>query len=524
MTFIPTISARLGRSTAAVIAAAAFAVLGGCQNESNTTTPADNGGKMASGQPMSQPSGDGTKFDTVRAFPTGDKASSVLLVEAMGPKTVRLNHDTSCDVKVTNLTDLEVKNVMLTSTSPDGFKMSGMTGGTGQPMAADNGKMGVAVGDLGPKESKTVTITGTATKATSIDTCYSVSYNPPTLCTHIDVTNPAIQLAVVAPPDSDICKPVTYKYTVTNTGTGTAHNVMVEEQLPDGLMTADGKQMVSATIGDLAQGESKSTSVDLKASKTGAMPGQATAKSDGDAAPAVATATAFHAPMLTVGVTGPASDYVNHKVAYTVTVTNKGDATAANTKVLIGRSGTGDGVVSADNIDANGVVAVGDLAPGQSKTLSANAMSAAGGTVTVAAEATADCAAKVDATAQTMFNTIPALLLETVDEADPVTVGQNVIYDVKVTNQGSGPDNNVAVKAMIPDGETYVSTEGPTQPTVDGQTLTFPVIATLATKESTTWKVSVKAARAGDVQFKTTASCDGTAPAEKTEPTKLVAQ
>ena len=130
-------------------------------------------------------------------------------------------------------------------------------------------------------------------------------------------------------------------------------------------------------------------------------------------------------------------------------------------------------------------------------------------------------AAPVSAQAMTMFNTIPALLLETVDEVDPVKVGQNVIYDVKVTNQGSGPDMNVAVTATIPDGEEYVSTDGPTQPTVDGKKLTFPVIPSLGTKESATWKVSVKAVNAQDVQFKTTATCDGAAPAEKTEPTKL---
>ena len=119
------------------------------------------------------------------------------------------------------------------------------------------------------------------------------------------------------------------------------------------------------------------------------------------------------------------------------------------------------------------MVSLGDMAPGASKTINATATSATGGTVTVLANATANCSAPANGSAQTMFNTIPALLLETVDEADPVKVGSNVIYDVKVTNQGSGPDTNVNVKALVPDGETYVSTDGPTQPTVDGANLTF---------------------------------------------------
>lgn len=525
MTFANTV--RLSRSAAAVLAAAAFAVsLGGCASGDSQSSMSDNNtnSRSVTAQNTGSTKEDMTKYDTARAFPTGDKGSSVLLVEAMGPKSVRLNHEANCMVKVTNLTDMPVKNVMLMSTSPDGFKMGNVTGATAQPASADmGGKMGYAVGDLGPKESKTVTVTGTATKVGTIDTCYSVSYNPPTLCTNVMVTNPAIQLAVEAPADTDICKPVTYTYTVTNTGTGTAKNVTLEETLPDGLVTsADGKSMVSAPLGDIPQGQSRTAKAELKATKTGPLAGQAVAKSDGEATQPQDTKTTVHAPVLAVEVTGGKSDYVGRSVPFQITVTNKGDAPAMNAMVKVGHSGVGK--VTAENVDSTGAISLGDLAPNASKTVTANAMSDAGGAATVIAEANAMCATAVSANGQATFNTIPAILLETVDEADPITVGQTVTYDITVTNQGSGPDNNLAVKAMIPDGEQYVSTSGPTQPTQDGQTLTFPVVGTLPTKQSVTWKVTVKAMRAGDVQFKTTATCDGTGAAEKTEPTKLVGQ
>ena len=530
MTFLPTVSARLGRSTAAVITAAAFAVLGGCQND---TTPPMQSNNTNSSAVQAQNTGtmnsDASKYDTMSAFPTGDKASSVLMVEAMGSKSVRLNKDATTDVKVTNLTDMPVKNVVLMSTTPDGYKMSGATGGMGQAMAVDGGKMGVPVGDLGPKESKTITITGTATKASMIDTCYSVSYNPPTLCTHVDVTNPAISLAVVAPADSDICQPVKYTYTVKNTGTGAAKNVMLEEQLPDGLMTTDGKQMVSAQLGDIPQGESREATAMLKAAptvKTGTpMSGKAVAKSDGESAPEVDTSTTFHAPMLAVALTGGGTNgFVGTTVPYSAVVTNKGDAVAHNVKLQLGH-GAGDATVVATGVDAGGMVSIGDLQPNQSSNpVSATVTTATAGTVNVIAKATGDCSPDAMANASSVFNTAPSLLLETTDNPDPANVGSTVVYDIKVTNQSAGPDNNIAVKATIPDGETYVSTAGDTQPTQDGQTLTFPTIATLGAKESVTWKVTVKAVKAGDVQFKTNATCDGTAPAEKVEPTKLVGQ
>ena len=515
LVFLP--STRFGRTASAVLAAAAFAVIGGCNDTGTTNGKTNSSAVTADG--TTHMKDDAGSSDIMRAFPTGDKSSSVIMVEMMGPKTVRLQHEATYNVKVTNLTDMPVKAVTVSSTNPDGFMTTGVTGSTTQP--SDMG-MTYAVGDLGPKETKSFTVTGMATKVGSVDTCYSVKYNPPTLCTAMEVTNPAIALTVQAPADSDICKPVTYTYTVANTGTGTAHNVTLMEQLPDGLMTTDGKQMVQADLGDIPQGASRNATAMLKASKTGSFAGQAMAKADGDGTQPVATTTAFHAPALAVAVTGGASDYVTKPVAYQIVVTNKGDATATNAMVQIGHPTGGMGTVTAEGVDANGMVSLGDLAPNASKTINATATSATGGTVTVVANATANCSAPANGSAQTMFNTIPALLLETVDEADPVKVGSNVVYDVKVTNQGSGPDTNVNVKALIPDGEDYVSTDGATQPTVDGKNLTFPSIPTLQPKESVTWKITVKATKAQDVQFKTSATSDGVkAGAEKTEPTKL---
>jgi hypothetical protein len=97
-----------------------------------------------------------------------------------------------------------------------------------------------------------------------------------------------------------------------------------------------------------------------------------------------------------------------------------------------------------------------------------------------------------------------------------------VIYDVKVTNQGSGPDTNVKVTATIPEGMEFMGAKGATEGTVEGNTITFAPIPSLAPKQSATWKITVKALRPGDVQFKTTASSNEVqAPAVKVEPTKL---
>ncbi len=511
MKILNTVLKRKACTTAAVAAAICFT---GCAADSSDTR------SMSSIETPNKTtvSQENTRAHFERAFPTGDRNTSTLLLEQTGPKQVRVGRTVSYEMKVTNLTDQPVRNVMLTSTNPDGFQTTAVSGSTTQP--ADGGHLGYNVGDLGPKESKTIQVNGMGTHPGMVDTCYMAKCDPPTMCTMLEVTSPSLTLAVQAPADSDICKAVDYQYTITNTGSGVARAVMLHEELPEGLMTTDGQKVVDTSVGDIPEKQSRQVMAHLKASKTGTFKGQAMASTEGESSQAQSTLTAIHAPSLTVELKGSNQDYVGKQVAYKVTVTNKGDAAAQNATLQLTRSGVG--ALSAAGVDSSGNVMLGTLAPGASKTIDAIASSDQGGTTGVTANASADCAAAVRQSAETKFMTIPALLLETVDESDPIRVGENVVYDVKITNQGTGPDSNVRLTAIVPDGETFVSATGSTEGSANGTTITFNPMATLQPKESATWKITVKANKAADVSFRTSVTSDGVkTPAEKTEPTKL---
>ena len=293
---------------------------------------------------------------------------------------------------------------------------------------------------------------------------------------------------------------------MTNAGTGTAHDVKLHVNLPAGLATTDGKKVVDASLGNIAQGQIREVVAHLKAARTGSYSTQAVVKSEGDTKSSDALSTAVRAPRLAVAVKGPEQDYVGKQLAYQVKVTNAGDAAARDAHVRVVTSDLGQ-VLTVNASGAKGTpesqatvarngdgVALGTLAPGESRTLSATAAGYGGGMLTLGADATAACAERVTQSAQTRILTMAALLLEAVDESDPVRVGENVIYDVKVTNQGSGSDANVRVTATLPDEEQLVSAGGATEATVSGQTITFAPVATLASTQSVTWRVVAKAA------------------------------
>ncbi len=111
----------------------------------------------------------------------------------------------------------------------------------------------------------------------------------------------------------------------------------------------------------------------------------------------------------------------------------------------------------------------------------------------------------VQSACETAVLGMPAILLEKADDPDPVQVGSNTTYTVKVTNQGSADDANVQVVVTIaPELAPLSSSEG----TISGNTVTLPVVAKLAAKQAVTYKIVAKGMIAGDGHSKFTLTSD----------------
>jgi hypothetical protein len=162
------------------------------------------------------------------------------------------------------------------------------------------------------------------------------------------------------------------------------------------------------------------------------------------------------------------------------------------------------------------------LAPGASMKVSVTVMPEGAGTLTNVATAKAVCAEGVSATAKTTVTGIAAVLLEVVDISDPIQVGSNETYEITATNQGSTADTNIRIVCTLEDSEQYVSSSGATNGSVAGNTITFAPLPTLAAKAKATWRVVVKAVKAGDIRFTTVMNTDQlTRPVQETEATNL---
>ena len=92
-----------------------------------------------------------------------------------------------------------------------------------------------------------------------------------------------------------------------------------------------------------------------------------------------------------------------------------------------------------------------------------------------------------------------------VDDPDPIQVGENVTYTIKVTNQGFADIHNIGMTAQFGDQIDPVSTP---QGTVSGKTVSFPVIPLLSPKQVATYTIIGKGLTAGDHRTKAVLTCD----------------
>src|SRR5687767_10891016 len=131
----------------------------------------------------------GTDGRTVLAYPTGNRNTSALLIERLSPAEVRMGESYEYQIKVTNLTNATLADVVVREKLPADFNIT-RAEPTGR---AEQGVQTFDLGDLPPKQSKMVRVSATPQKPGNLDNCVTVTYTP-TLCTTTTVINPMLKI------------------------------------------------------------------------------------------------------------------------------------------------------------------------------------------------------------------------------------------------------------------------------------------------------------------------------------------
>lgn len=434
------------------------------------------------------------------------------------PAGVLVGESFSYTISVTNPSQVDATNVVVTDNLPSGVEMIS---------SSPSGSGTWSLGTVAAGTTQTVTINARATRTGTYENCAQVTADQglsSRCCATTVATAPALVLEKTCTPEITICDTIDYVVTVRNTGDGTATNVSIEDRLPDGIVTMDGQRTVTGSVPQLGPGQSSQMRFQAKAERTGTFENVATASADGGLTAQASCSTRVTQPRLSLAKTGPDTRFIGRTATFEIVVSNEGDAPAVN-PTLVDTLPAGTQFVEASNggTYSNGRVSwnLSTLAPGGSTRVSVTVNASDAGDKVNRATVTAPCT-EASGEWTVKYQGIAAILLEVIDVEDPIEVGGNETYVITVTNQGSAPDTNIVIECVLPAEETYVSADGATSPTTEGQTVRFAPLPSLAPKAKATYRVQVRANGTGDVRFKVKLTSDQlTSPVDETESTHL---
>jgi uncharacterized repeat protein (TIGR01451 family) len=366
------------------------------------------------------------------------------------------------------------------------------------------------LGDMDPGQSVPIKVWLRADREGELASCATVSADP-RLCASTFVGKPVLAIDKSGPEMAQLGSDVAYKIRVVNQGNFVAKNVVVTDDVPEGLAHASGQKQLTFNVGDLAAGASKEIPVTLKAAQRGQFCNKATAVAENVPGKVTDDAcTTVVQPGLKIAKTGPKERLINKEAAYNIKVTNTGDVpltgvvvtdtAPAPTKILAAPGATISGNTATWN--------VGTLNKGEEKTFDVTLTSATPGNYCNAAKVVTAQGLQEAAQVCTDWIGVTGVLVEVVDDPDPIQVGETTTFTIRVTNQGSSRNiEQIAVKAFLPAEIDPVSASSGA--TISGKNVTWPVVPTLAPKQSITYTMVAKGVKAGDSRLKVDVTTTG---------------
>lgn len=369
------------------------------------------------------------------------------------------------------------------------------------------------LGALQPGNSKIVSVRAVTNQEGPLHLCTSAEAQP-AICSTIQAVKPELMLTRSWSEQGDVyaCQDLAVTYRVSNGGSGATQPVTVTEDLPHGLVTADGKQTVQVQLDPVQPGETAEKTVPLQVQQGGQFGGNAQAKAGQLDAQADSPRIHVLKPELALKVSGSQQVTVNQPATFDIVVKNPSNDPAIDTLVKIGVPGTvGDMTLSSNGRPLEHTddgFSVGRLEGGESVHLQLQVTPSEPGDLQGNVVASAYCVAAKEQPIQAQVKGVAAYQLTVVDQKDPVAVGDQTVYEVKAWNEGSAKGENLQLTGTLPDTLTFVSAQGDSDVKGSGQSVQFTPVS-LAPGEMASWLVTVKGANPGKGTFKVQLQAQG---------------
>ncbi len=477
---------------------------------------------MSAGKPFA-PADEKVETPLTPDNPTGRQEPAVSL-EWMGSPVAKVGTAADYSLVVRNTCNIPVQQVIVRVRIPAGLSVQGS-----EPKAVAEAA-GILQWDLGTimaKQERTMQLKLQADAKGDITPQAWVTFTGSSVM-RIRVREPKLMLKCGVSEKVLVGDPAAFTLTVSNPGDGSADQVKIHAVLSEGLEHARGNK-IDFDIGNLAPGESRNVTLLCATRAGGAQKCECSAEADGGLSAKDAATLNVIMPRLDLQLAGPRLRYLERRAIYSLKVTNPGDAPATNVTVA-DMVPAGFKVLAASDGGRHDFQTrtvswfLGEIGPGQTREVKMEVQAINPGEHKHRATAVGARGLRAESELMTKVEGLAALLVEMVDTEDPIEVGNDTAYEVRITNTGSKAEGGIRLVATIPEKMQFKNAQGPARYQEEGRRVVFEPIEQLAPRADATFRINVKALDAGVVHFKIqVSSASLTDPVMKEEATRIYA-
>jgi uncharacterized repeat protein (TIGR01451 family) len=432
----------------------------------------------------------------------GEKAlegpqQSTLVMQKFAPGEIQVGKPAKFVLQVRNAGSQAADNVTIQDDVPQGTQLIS----TSPNAAVEGSRLVWTLGKLSAGEDRTVEMQVMPKAEGDLGSVATVTYSAQA-SVKTKCTMPQLAIRMTAPSEVMIGNQQHVKIEIRNPGSGDATKVMLFENIPPNVKHAAGPAL-EFEIGTLRAGETREIDLVLTAEKAGKVINTLTARAEGSLQVQQQVEFEVIAPALSVAVQGPEKRYLERPATYEVSVQNPGTAPAHDVQIVT-KLPKGMRFIKANNMGEYDAAShavywsLAELPKGERGTVELVAMPIETGTQTLQVESHAQQGLTDKTQREVLVEGLAAIKFEVKALDDPIEVGRETGYEIRVLNQGTKAAANVQVTAELPPGLKFISAEGETQHKFDQGRVYFEPLQQLAPKADTVYRLRAQGTQPGD--------------------------
>jgi uncharacterized repeat protein (TIGR01451 family) len=421
-----------------------------------------------------------------------------LTIEKSAPPEIQIGKPAKFTIKVKNAGTATAHEVEVHDSVPQGTQLLDSTPPANR---GPEDELVWALGSLKPGEEQTVELQLMPTQEGEIGSVATVRFHAQASVRTL-ATKPMLAIEVLGPSKVNKGETLSLRIKLSNPGSGAANGIMLTESVPQGLTHAAGREL-EFELGTLKPGEVRELDLALTAAEAGPVVNLIRAEGEASLLAEAQTAIEIVAPELQVSLTGPKLRYLERNATHNISVTNPGTAAAKNIDLVAVLPRTLK-FVEANNggqfDQATNAVYwnLEELPPQETGTVKLTTLPLEAGDAKLLIKSSSQSGLKDEREEVVTIEGLAAINFQLSDLKDPIEIGGETSYEVRVTNQGTKAASNVRLAAVLPRGMKPLSAEGPVRYQVEGQRILFEPLRQLAPKAETVYTIKVQATEVGD--------------------------